>query len=217
MSRRRYPTDLSDTERAILEPLIPASKPGGRPPIHERRELVNAILYLLRSGEAWRLLPHDLPPWQTVSHSFRLWRLDGTWEHLNAVLLAVRVHPADVADRVGARELLAPLRERFPRLTHLWVDAGYRGVFIGWATDTLGWTVEVVAKPRRWVRCPADEEPEPRPTGFPVLPRRWVVERSFAWLGRYRRLSKDYEALPETSEAWIYAAMSRLMLRRLAQ
>lgn len=133
------------------------------------------------------------------------------------LLLAVRVHPADVADRVGARELLAPLRERFPRLTHLWVDAGYRGVFIGWATDTLGWTVEVVAKPRRWVRCPADEEPAPRPTGFPVLPRRWVVERSFAWLGRYWRLSKDYEALPETSEAWIYAAMSRLMLRRLAQ
>jgi len=133
------------------------------------------------------------------------------------LLLAVRVHPADIADRDGARELLAPLVGRFPRLAHLWVDAGYRGAFIEWATATLGWTVEVVAKPRRWLRVPEGEEPPPLPAGFPVLPRRWVVERSFAWLGRNRRLSKDYEQLPETEEAWVYAAMARLMARRLAQ
>jgi transposase len=86
MPRRRYPTDLTDAEWAVLEPLVPAAKPGGRPPVHERRELVDAILYVLRSGEAWRLLPHDLPPWQTVYHYFRLWRLDGTWERINGAL-----------------------------------------------------------------------------------------------------------------------------------
>jgi len=86
MPRRRYPTDLTDAEWAILEPLVPAAKPGGRPVRHERREVVDAILYVLRSGEAWRLLPHDLPPWQSVYHYFRLWRDDGTWERINAAL-----------------------------------------------------------------------------------------------------------------------------------
>ena len=86
MSRRAYPTDLTDRQWAILEPLVPPPKPGGRPPKHSRRELVNAMLYMLRSGEAWRMLPHDLPPWQTVYHSFRLWRLDGTWEGINTAL-----------------------------------------------------------------------------------------------------------------------------------
>jgi transposase len=86
MPRRRYPTDLTDAEWAVLAPLVPAPKPGGRPAVHERREGVDAILYVLRAGEAWRLLPHDLPPWQTVYHYFRLWRLDGTWEAINAAL-----------------------------------------------------------------------------------------------------------------------------------
>lgn len=86
MSRRAYPTDLTDAQWAILEPLVPPPKPGGRPPKHARRELVNAMLYVLRSGEAWRLLPHEFPPWQTVYHYFRLWRDDGTWEQINAAL-----------------------------------------------------------------------------------------------------------------------------------
>lgn len=86
MARRAYPTDLSDAEWAILELLVPPPKPGGRPPKHPRRELVNAMLYVLRSGEAWRLLPHDLPPWQTVYHYFRLWRDDGSWARINAIL-----------------------------------------------------------------------------------------------------------------------------------
>jgi putative transposase len=78
--RRPYPTDLSDAEWALLEPLIPAPKLGGRPTLHSRREICNAILYQLRGGAAWRLLPHDFPPWQTVYHYFRLWRLEGRWE-----------------------------------------------------------------------------------------------------------------------------------------
>jgi len=86
MPRRAYPTDLTDAQWAFLEPLVPPPKPGGRPPKHPRRELVNAMLYGLRSGGAWRLLPHEFPPWQTVYHYFRLWRLDGTWERINTAL-----------------------------------------------------------------------------------------------------------------------------------
>jgi putative transposase len=86
-TRRSYPTDLSDAEWALLEPLIPAAKSGGRPVLHSRREICDAILYQLRGGAAWRLLPHDFPPWQSVYHYFRLWRLEGRWE---AALTALR-------------------------------------------------------------------------------------------------------------------------------
>lgn len=133
------------------------------------------------------------------------------------LLLAVHVHPADIADRDGARELLTPLGTRFPRLAMCWVDAAYQGRRASWIAETLRWTVAVVRKPRRWVWWPADREPPPIPTGFQVLPRRWVVERTFAWLGRHRRLSKDDEVLPATEEAWISLAMTRLMLVRFAR
>jgi len=86
MSRRRYPTDLTDAQWAILEPYVPPPRPGGRPPKHTRRELVDAMLYVLRGGIAWRLLPHEFPPWQTVYHYFRIWRDDGSWERINARL-----------------------------------------------------------------------------------------------------------------------------------
>ena len=126
------------------------------------------------------------------------------------------VHPANVADRDGARAVLAPLPQLFPTLHHVWADMGYQGRLLTWAQTTLGVQLTIVKRPRRWVRVPAGEEPEPAPA-FTVLPRRWVVERTFAWLGRHRRLSKDYEALAATEEAWIYLAMTRLMLARLAQ
>ncbi len=86
MARRAYPTDLTDAQWAILEPHVPTPKPGGRPAKHPRREIVNAMLYVLRGGIAWRLLPHEFPPWQTVYDYFRLWRMDGTWERINAAL-----------------------------------------------------------------------------------------------------------------------------------
>jgi putative transposase len=129
----------------------------------------------------------------------------------------VVVHPAAIADRDGALQVLDGITARFPRLAHLWVDAGYAGRAVRWIEQRLGLTVTVVRRRRRWVWWPVDQEPPPLPTGFELLPRRWVIERSFAWLGRYRRLSKDYEALPETEEAWIHLAMSSLMLARLAK
>jgi putative transposase len=84
--RKPYPTDLTDEEWALVEPLVPAVKPGGRPARWSRREILNAVVYGVQSGGAWRLLPHDLPPWQTVYYSFRLWRHEGTWEALHGRL-----------------------------------------------------------------------------------------------------------------------------------
>jgi transposase len=139
------------------------------------------------------------------------------------VILQALVHAADVRDGTGGQwvlEALDPVQTRFPRLQHLWVDAAYRGQFVDWVKDTLGWSVEVVKHwwtgvSSVWV-APGQEPPE-KPTGFHVLPRRGVVARTFGWLGWWRRLSKDYEYLPATSEAMVYMAMSRVMLARLAR
>ncbi len=127
------------------------------------------------------------------------------------------VHAADISDRNAMHLVLAGVAALFPRLCHLWVDAGYSGKGATWVREALGWSVEVVKRPQRWVWLPAGAEPPPRPTGFQVLKRRWVVERTFAWLGRYHRLSEDYEALPAAEEAWIYLATTNLLLHRLAR
>jgi transposase len=124
-----------------------------------------------------------------------------------------------VGDRDGAVGLLRRLdRRRFPRLRHGWVDQGYRGAFLDQVKQAFGITLEVVARAdggrrRRWL--PPGVEP-PAVPAFQVVPRRWVIERTFGWLGRFRRLGKDYEFLPATSEAVIYLAMIQLLVRRLA-
>jgi len=133
------------------------------------------------------------------------------------LLIRVLVHAADISDREGAKLLLVGVGVWAPRLAHVWVDAGYQGETVTWMEQDLGLSVTVVRRPRRWRWCGEEEELEPLPTGFTLLPRRWVVERTFAWLGRYRRLSKDYEALPATEAAWISCAMTCLMLARLAR
>ena len=116
----------------------------------------------------------------------------------------VVIHPANVQDRDGAKLLLAPLIGQMPRLTRIWADAGYGGKLVDWVRHEAGWALEVVAKP-------------PRATTFTVLPHRWIVERTFAWLGKCRRLSKDYEHLVSSSVAMIRLAMIRLMTKRLAR
>ena len=166
-------------------------------------------------------------------------KVKGRKRHLlvdtQGLVLEARVHSARVQDRDGIKLLLEPARTGLQSLTHLWLDAGYTGQDkgAGWVEKALGWTAEIVRHPpkpapeevmRRWARELAKEGvaidlkkllPQEGPRSF--LPRRWVVERTFSWLGQNRRMSKDYERLAETSEAFVYVAMSRLMVRRLAR
>ena len=147
-------------------------------------------------------------------------KINGKKRHIlvdtQRLVLKVKVHEAGLHDRTGAKLVLEGLSGRFSRMRKVWTDHAYRGLK-EWMRITLGWELEVVRHPwagRVWVV--GDQEPPSRPKGFVVLPRRWVVERTFAWLVRNRRLSKDYEYLAETEESFVYAAMVRLMLRRLA-
>jgi transposase len=142
----------------------------------------------------------------------------------NGLLMHVLVHAADLQDQEGGKLLLAPLKPRFPRLKLIWAESAYKkGDFVEWVKAQLGWEVEVVEHPWSglrgvWSAEGADIDWERiRPRGFHVLKRRWVVERTLAWLSTWRRLAKDYEVLPCSEEAWIYVAMIRIMLGRLAQ
>ena len=163
-------------------------------------------------------------------------KVEGRKRHLlvdtEGLVLKAKVHNAKVPDEDGIRLLLDPVRDRVPRLSHLWVDAGYQGRGRRWAEEVLGLSVEVVRKPKKplpekvakawaeeWVKegKKVDWQRLMPPRGFRVLPRRWVVERTFAWICHNRRMAKDYERLCATGEAFVYASMTRLMVRRLAR
>jgi putative transposase len=258
--RKPYPTDLSDPQWEVLKPHLPPPNTRGAPRTVNLREIMNALLYLARTGCQWRMLPHDLPPWQTVYGYFSQWRDDGTWERINRELrieirelegrdgepsaaildsqsvkttemggergydagkkvngrkrhtlvdtqgwvLAVLVLSAAIQDRDGAKLLLDKVKTHFPRLTLIWADGSYAGRLIEWVRQRCGWLLKIVKRPDK-------------AKGFVLLARRWVVERTFGWLNRSRRLSKDYERMTESSEAFVYLAMIHLMTKRLTR
>lgn len=259
--RQPYDTDITDKQWTNIFPFFPEPSNKGRPRTQDFREILNGILYLLRAGCAWRLLPHDFPKWQTVYYYFRRWQSEGIWSRIHdylraevrqkanrnvepsagivdsqsvatgdhgiekgfdggklvkgrkrhiivdvmGLLLGVMVHSARIQERRGLKFLLFKIRHRFPRLSLIWADGGYDGQPLQvWMQRWFKWVIEVVKR---------NQDTK----GFEVLPRRWVVERTFAWFGRYRRLSKDYEYLPSTSETMLYIAMINIMLRRLTK
>lgn len=263
-TRKHYSTDLTDTQWGLLEGLLPEAKRGGRPRKTSMREVVNAILYLTRSGIQWELLPHDFPPKSTVYEYFAAWRNDGTWQRVLDILrevarehaepprestptaasidsqtvktaetagdrgydggkkitgrkrtiavdtlgylLAVTVSVASLDDAKAAVPVIKQLNaDRCPNLEVVWADTKYHNYSLYQIiseTYPEGWQLKIISRIAGM-------------KGFVLLPKRWVVERTLAWLGRARRLSKDYERRTDSSESMLRIRGIQLLLNRL--
>ena len=258
MPNKQYDTDLSDAAWALVKPLLPAARPGGRPRTTDTRAVVNAIFYLLRTGCQWRLLPREFPAWGTVYHYFRTWSSSGVWTCLHREIyeqtrraagrrpcpsvvimdgqsvktterggvrgfdghkqvkgrkrhilvdtlglpIASRVEPANMSDRRAGGRLLSGLAALFPEIRTVFADAGHQSrKLAGELMREGGWKLQITKRGQR---------------AFRIQGLTWIVERSFAWLGRNRRLSKDYEYRVQTAETFIDLAATRLMLNRIA-
>ncbi|MFC9608730.1 IS5 family transposase [Streptomyces niveus] len=261
-----HPSDTTYAEWALIEPLLPEpaseTRTGGRPEKHPRREIVDAIRYVVDTGGKWRALPADYPPWRTVWGFMARWaaagvigqirdhlsgrirremgkgpravatvidsqsvraaetvgkdsrgydagkKINGRKRHLvvdtRGLPLLVMVTPASLTDRDAAKELLFRLRLMHPEITVVWADSAYAGKLVTWAKKYLRLTIKTVSRPKD-------------ASGFIVLPRRWVVERTWAWMMHARRHARDYERLVQHSETLITWAAITLMTRRLTR
>lgn len=266
MRERRYPTDMTDEEWAVVRPLLPVPGwmrgRGGQPEAYCHRQMLDAIRYLVDNGIKWRAMPVDFPPWDRVYAFFRRWRdhtlgrefhdrlreavrerqgrdieptagvidsqsvkadavvgsdsrgfdggklVNGRKRHVVVdtlgLLLGVMVTSVDVGDRTAARILLARVADAHHHLALIWADGGYTGSLIEYCLAALALVLAIVKR--------SDDM-----RGFVVLPKRWIVERLFAWLMRTRRLVRDFERRTTSAEAMIYWSMTLLMTRRLAR
>jgi transposase len=254
-----YPSDLTDEQWEIIEPMLPLIKEPGRIPKHPFRDIVDAILYIDRSGCSWRQLPVDFPPWQTVYGWFRQWKARGVTDRILqelreqirlaegrdpepsagvidsqsvkgadtvgrdtrgydagknvngrkrfiitdtlGLLVSVTVLAASWQDRDGAKTALLSVYLNTP-IRYIFADQGFAGRLVDWAKRTLRMVIDIVRKPVGQ-------------RGFEVHPKRWVVERTLAWLTAHRRLARDYERDPHVSEEMIRWAAISQMLRRI--
>ena len=196
-----YPSDLRDGEWALIEPMLPSARSGGRPRTTRLQAVMDAILYIASSGCAWRMLPKCFPPISTVRGYFYGWRDSGLLTTINHLL-------AMTARQQAGREAsptAGVIDSQSVRTTESGGISGYdAGKKVKDALKGHGrWTLEIIKR-------------SDTAKGFEILPRRWVVERTFAWLGRCRRLAKDWERSIESSTAWATIASIRMLTRRIA-
>jgi transposase len=262
MERKAYPSDVTDEEWALVAPYLTLMTEDAPQRTHSLREVFNGLRWLARAGASWRLMPHDLPPWEVVYQQTQRWLRAGVFEAIvhdlrellraaagrkpqptAAVLdsrtlqstpesgaraaydgakrrkgskvhaavdtlghlLALHVTAADEQDRAQVAELAEQVQAATGETVELaFVDQGYTGESAAQQAEAHGIRLEVVRLPEA-------------KRGFVLLPRRWVVERSFAWAARFRRLARDYERLPQTLAGLHYLAFVILMLKRVVE